>query len=71
MSEYVGIAELAREKGIPPRAISDLFYRGRLNTAVCPVISGRRLIPRDYVPLVEAELRRAGKLPQGREAAHA
>jgi hypothetical protein len=58
----VSVSGLARRYGIAPRRISDLFYSRKLSDAVCPVIDGRRIIPADYVPAVEAVLRERGIL---------
>lgn len=55
-------AMLARRFNVKPRRISDLFYQGKLDGNRCPVISGRRLIPSDYLPEVERALREAGYL---------
>ena len=35
---------------VAPRVISDLFYARKLDVDRCPVVGGRRLIPRDYFP---------------------
>jgi hypothetical protein len=43
--------------------ISDLFYARKLDDRRCPIVGGRRLIPEDYLPSVEAALRSAGHLP--------
>lgn len=64
----VGVGDLAREISeefgvmILPKVVSDLFYFGHCNTTYCPVIGGRRLIPRDYKEQVVWALRRTGKL---------
>jgi hypothetical protein len=44
-------AEALRRHGIRvlPRDVSDLFYARRLDVTRCPVLAGRRLIPRDYL----------------------
>ena len=56
------IHELSRRVGqeVLPRAISDLFYNRVLSDERCPILGGRRLIPRDYVPEVERVLRERG-----------
>jgi hypothetical protein len=64
----VTVSEAARRIGAKPRDISDLFYARRLDDARCPVIGGRRLIPVDYLPELEAALRGARKLPAREEA---
>jgi hypothetical protein len=64
----LGVGDMAREISaefgiaVHPKVLSDLFYFGHLNTTVCPVIGGRRLIPRSYKEQVVWALRRAGKL---------
>ena len=60
--KHFTVSELARQKGVAPRVISDLFYARRLDDGRCPIIGGRRLIPSDYVPEVERVLREAGHL---------
>jgi hypothetical protein len=51
------VSEVARRLGVRPRDISDLFYQRRLTDKVCPVVGGRRLIPLNYLPEIEAALR--------------
>jgi hypothetical protein len=63
------VSEAARGWGVPPRLISDLFYQRHLDDARCPVVGGRRLIPQDYLPSIEAALRHAGHLPTETEVA--
>lgn len=68
------VSDLGRRLGVPPRVISDLFYARRLDDRRCPIVGGRRLIPADYIPQVEAALRHAGHLPElaaAEGAAHA
>jgi hypothetical protein len=57
------ISQLARRYKIPPCRISDLFYRRILSDEICPVVSGRRIIPGEYVATIEAVLRERGLLP--------
>ena len=61
-SPYLSVSEVADRIGgdVKPRDISDLFYQRRLRTDICPLIGNRRAIPEDYVPLIAAELQRAG-----------
>jgi hypothetical protein len=59
---YHTVSQAARRWGVPPRLISDLFYSRRLDDARCPIVGGRRLIPDDYMPEIEAALRHAGRL---------
>lgn len=64
MSEYLSVGETAKVigDGARPCDITNLFYKGLLRNDLCPIVGGRRLIPRDYVGQIEAVLRRAGKL---------
>lgn len=57
MQGNLSVSEVARRLDCRPREISDLFYQRRLCDARCPVVSGRRLIPEDYLPVIEAILR--------------
>jgi hypothetical protein len=57
------VSEAARRiPGARPKDISDLLYLRKLDEARCPIIGGRRLIPEDYLPTIEAVLRQTGKL---------
>jgi hypothetical protein len=56
LAVHLTVSEVARLLGVRPRDVSDLFYQRRLSDDLCPVIGGRRLIPRTYVPAVEAAL---------------
>ena len=58
MKNYVSVSDVARRLGATPRSISDLFYRRELRDDLCPILSGRRLIPESYVDQIEAALRR-------------
>ena len=63
MSQFYGVSgvarKLTREYGeeVIAREITNLFYLGRLDGRRCPVVSGRRLIPDDYVPIIRQVLR--------------
>lgn len=67
------VSDAAREltavlgQEVKPRDISTAFYQRQLRDDLCPIVGGRRLIPADYLPQIEAALRRAGKIT--REAA--
>ncbi len=58
MSNPLSVSEVARRAGVPPREISDLFYRRALRDDLCPIVGGRRLIPESYVPEITAALER-------------
>jgi hypothetical protein len=63
VDKFLTVSETARRiPGARPKDISDLLYLRRLSCARCPLVGGRRMIPLDYVPEVEAALRRAGRL---------
>jgi hypothetical protein len=51
------ISQLARKHGIAPCKLSDLFYRRILSDEKCQIVNGRRVIPQEYVPELEAILR--------------
>ena len=53
---------------IRPRWITDLFYQRELRDDLCPIIGGRRLIPRDYLPMIAMALRRHGWIEQTERA---
>jgi hypothetical protein len=58
MGRLFSVSDVARRLGAAPRDISDLFYRRELRDDRCPIICGRRLIPEEYLPEIEAALRR-------------
>lgn len=45
-----------------PKVISDAFYAGQVDSSTCPIVAGRRMVPREFLPNLVAALRRAGKL---------
>ncbi len=61
---YLSVGETADALGIRPRVITDLFYARKLSTERCPIIAGRRLIPRDFVPEIERVLREQTPEPE-------
>lgn len=62
MTDFTTISELARQLRCRPRDISDLFYCRALDDSRCPIVSGRRLIPSDYVSDVKRVLAERGKV---------
>jgi hypothetical protein len=58
--DYLSVSDAARQLGVQPRQISDLFYQRRLNDDACPVVGGRRLIPVSYLPAIADALRSDG-----------
>lgn len=68
MFDFVTVGEAATQlasgagQKINPRRISQALYTGAVDTDRCPVVAGRRLIPRDMLPaLGEAIATRAGR----------
>ena len=59
--KHLSVSEAARRLKARPRDISDQFYRRHLRDDLCPIVGGRRLIPEDYLSMIAAELRRAGR----------
>jgi hypothetical protein len=62
MPAFLTVSETARCLATRPRNISDLFYQRKLSDERCPIVGGRRLIPPDYLPVVEEALREHGLL---------
>lgn len=58
---HLSVSEAARRLGARPKDISDLFYRRQLRDDACPIVAGRRLIPEDYLTVIEMVLKRAGR----------
>ncbi len=56
----LSVGDVARQLGVRPSRITQLFYERRLRDDLCPVVAGRRLIPPDYVQFIAMELRRKG-----------
>jgi hypothetical protein len=59
--ELLSVSTAARRLGARPQDITDLFYKRQLRDDLCPIVGGRRVIPLDYLPLIEAALKRAHK----------
>ena len=57
---FLTVGQVSRQVGVAPWVLSNLFYRGRLDDALCPVVMGRRQIPPDYVPEIRKAIRRSG-----------
>lgn len=65
----LNVSDAARELGCRPRDISTLLYNREVDDALCPIVSGRRMIPRELLPQLRQKLAEKGKLPA--EVAHA
>lgn len=66
MGAQVFVGEVARQLRCTPQEITLLFYRRFLDNARCPVISGRRLIPADYIPEIKRVVREQRQLRAAR-----
>ena len=53
---HMTVSNAARLLDVRPRDISDLFYQRVLDGTRCPIVGGRRLIPRDYVAVIKKVL---------------
>lgn len=58
--DVVSVGDVARILNVRPSRITQCFYERLLRDDICPIVGGRRLIPRSYVPLISAALRRKG-----------
>ncbi len=58
MVRHHSVSEVARQLGVKPREISDLFYCRELRDDLCPIVAGRRLIPDTYLQEIADVLRR-------------
>jgi hypothetical protein len=75
MPEFVFVSQAARELReqlgvqVRPQDLTNLLYRGELRSDRCPILGGRRLIPRAYLPEIANHLRRRGQAHNVGEAA--
>jgi hypothetical protein len=61
---YDTVGTLSRLWGVSPKILSDLFHQKKLDQDRCLLVSGRRLIPRDYRPEIRATLVQLGYLKE-------
>ncbi len=54
---FLSVGQAAESLGLAPRAISYALYDRKLDVTRCPMVSGRRMIPVDYLPEIERILR--------------
>ena len=72
MPEFVFVTEAARELrekhgvAVRPHELTNLFYRRELSDDLCPIVGGRRLIPRGYLPQIADHLRNRSQTQGGR-----
>lgn len=62
MPTCFSLTELAERYECSPKVFSDFFFRRVLDPGKCIVKAGRKLVPESYLPAVERELRRTGRL---------
>ena len=62
--DFLSVSEVARVLGTKPKAISDLLYQRELRDDLCPIVGGRRLIPRTHLPTIRQALIERGWLEQ-------
>ena len=60
MSDYLTVGQAGPRLGVHPRVLSQGFYDRWFRDDLCPVVSGRRLIPSNYLPTMASILRRRG-----------
>lgn len=60
VQQMIGVGDVAKRLGVRPAQVTALFYEQRLRDDLCPIVSGRRIIPEAYIPLIANELRRKG-----------
>lgn len=58
--KLLSVGDVAKQLGVRPAQVTQLFYDRRLRDDLCPIVAGRRLIPPDYVSIIAMELRRKG-----------
>ena len=58
--DILGVGDVARQLGVAPKRITELFYTRCVNPERAPIVAGRRLIPRSLIPIIAAQLRRKG-----------
>jgi hypothetical protein len=54
--EFLSVSEVARQLRTKPKTISDLLYQRELRDDLCPIVGGRRLIPRSYLHVIRQVL---------------
>ena len=66
MTEFLTVSDIAREVEqtygleVSPKIISDLLYQRKVDVHSCPVVAGRRLVPRGLLPAILRALRERG-----------
>jgi hypothetical protein len=65
---FLTVSDVARRCQVRPRDLSDLFYQRKLDDSRCPIVGGRRLIPQDFLPEIEATLAAHGMRAPAKES---
>ncbi len=60
MNSPLSVGDVARQLGVRPSQVTQLFYEQRLRDDLCPIVAGRRLIPPACVETIAMQLRRKG-----------
>jgi hypothetical protein len=66
MTEFLTASGISREVEqqygveVPPKLISDLLYQRKVDVHTCPVVAGRRFVPRSLLPEILRALRERG-----------
>lgn len=58
--QILGVGDIAKSLGVRPNQVTALFYERKLRDDLCPIVSGCRIIPESYLPVIAMELRRKG-----------
>jgi hypothetical protein len=62
--DFLSVSEVACELGAKPKTISDLLYQRELRNDLCPIVGGRRLIPRSYLATIRQVLIDRGQISE-------
>ena len=62
--DFMSVSEVACALGARPKTISDLLYQRELRNDLCPLVGGRRLIPRSYLPTIRQVLIDRGQISE-------
>ena len=60
LNDISAVGQVADYLGVRPQLITELFYRRQVNPKTAPVVAGRRLIPKELIPVIAMQLRRRG-----------
>ena len=60
LDDISAVGQVADYLGVKPQLITELFYRHQIDPKRAPVVAGRRLIPKELIPIIAMQLRRWG-----------